>query len=216
MKLSNKYMIALVASLGLMTGVLGWELSSRAGQDMPAALRDVAMLPPLSLGDVSLLDDASKPVDRRSFTGHWSLLAFGYTHCPDICPATLSQMHMLYKVFRTQQSAEQLPQFYFVSVDPERDPLSDLGEYTRYFDTSFKAISGNIQAVTDFESQFGVEHRYEQQSGSDNYIVLHSSRVFLLDPQARIVASFQPPMDVRQVASQYTGFVQYYAGKNPS
>ena len=63
------------------------------------------------------------------------------------------------------------------------------------------------------EKQFGVRHRYIDKQVSDNYIVVHSAELFLINPQGQIVASFQPPMDVRQVASQYMGFVNRYMGQ---
>lgn len=212
MKILSKHTIGLVAVIVMMAAMLILVFGSNNKQTLPQNIRDVAMQPPISLSDIDLYDDSKRSVSRDQFTGRWSLVTFGYTHCPDICPATLSQMGMLYKLFREQAGIETLPQMYFVSVDPHRDAAEYLGDYTRYFDQSFIGVSGNEQALVNFEKQFGVYHRYQNQPGSDNYIVEHSADIFLIDPQARIVASFQPPMNLRQVASQFTGFVKYYAG----
>lgn len=211
-RLLNNHTIGLVAVIGMMTAVLVWVFGHDETQALPETIRDVAIWPPVSLGQVDLMDDKQQSIKHEQFTGRWSLVAFGYTHCPDICPATLSQMGLLFKLFREQQGMDVMPRMYFVSVDPQRDPLDYLGEYTRYFDKSFVGISGSQQALADFEKQFGVYHRYLTQPGSENYIVEHSADIFLVDPRARIVASFQPPMDLRRVASQYTGLVKYYAG----
>ncbi len=200
------------AAILAIVAVLILGCSTQTESDMPESIRDVALETPIALADVKLLDDQQQPVTLENFTGHWTLVTFGYTHCPDICPATLSQIGMLYKLVQ-QDGVKDLPRVYFVSVDPQRDALEYLGEYTRYFNTAFIGISGDQQALKNFEDQFGVFHRYEKQSGSENYLVDHSADIFLVDPQARIVASFQPPMNLRQVADLYAGFVDYYAGK---
>jgi protein SCO1/2 len=179
---------------------------------LPENIRDVAIVPALPLRSVDLHDHETRAVKLDNFTGRWSLVTFGYTHCPDICPATLAQMRQLYRAFRDYPEPLSLPQFYFVSVDPQRDALEYLGEYTRYFDPSFIGLSGDNQALQAFEKQFGVAHSYVQQRNTENYIVIHSAKIFLIDPRGHIVAGFEPPMDIRRVAGQYAGFVHHHAG----
>jgi len=208
-----EYMTGMIALIAVVVGVVLYSGSTSQRNALPETIRDVAMLPAVSLQEVNLYDHHSQSVELGDFTGHWSLVSFGYTHCPDICPATLAQMAALYRTFRQQQTAVVLPQFYFVSVDPRRDPATYLGEYTRYFDASFIGLSGRPNALHSFEKQFGVTHSYVQQANNDNYIVVHSAKIFLLDPQARIVASFEPPMNIKRVAGQYAEFVERYAGR---
>lgn len=211
MKTYSKYIKALATVIAIIAVVLLYSYYAGEKNSLPENIRGVAIMPALPLQSVDLYDHETQDIKLGNFTGRWSLVTFGYTHCPDICPATLAQMRQLYKAFRNYPRPLSLPQFYFVSVDPKRDPPEYLGEYTRYFDPSFIGVSGDNQALQVFEQQFGVAHSYVQQRNTDNYIVVHSAKIFLIDPRGHIVASFEPPMDIPRVASQYADFVQRYA-----
>jgi protein SCO1/2 len=149
-------------------------------------------------------------VNLDSIAGHWTFVFFGFTNCPDICPATLTQLVVLNTVLKKSGPDYPSVQFYFVSVDPERDTPEHLATYINYFDKSFVAVSGDMQELLAFEKQFGVFHRFVEQPGGRSYTVEHSADTFLIDPAGRIVARFQPPMDINKVASQYAEFVNYY------
>ena len=135
--------------------------------------------------------------DMASLQGKWSLLFFGYTHCPDICPTTLATLAEAKKT--VGQDNGKFPQVVFISVDPARDTVKILGEYVRYFDKDFIGATGEeklLRAITvQVDSSFVIE-------ASDNpakYMVGHSLNLILINPQLELVAILRPPHTVKSV-----------------
>lgn len=149
---------------------------------------------PRSLPEFQLVDHTGAPFTRDSLRGHPTLVFFGFTHCPDVCPATLA------KLAQVKQAAA-LPELrvLLVSVDPERDTPQALAAYVGAFDREFTGVTGDPQAVAQLTKSFGVATaRTELPGGS--YTVDHSAAVFLLDAQGRMVAVFTPPFEVARMA----------------
>jgi protein SCO1/2 len=123
-------------------------------------------------------------------TGHWSLLFFGYTRCPDICPTTMSTLAAAKK-----QSPGPFPQVYFISVDPQRDTVKNLSAYVKYFDKDFIGITGSEKMLGAMALQSSVVFmKMPAESGSENdYLMDHSSALLLINPQAQLVAFINPP-----------------------
>jgi protein SCO1/2 len=180
----------------------------------PDVLQDV-MYPELKpLKAFSLVDNNNNAFTLDQLQGNWTFLVFGYTHCPDICPATLSQLTNLNHVMMKTLDKATLPKFLFISVDPTRDNVKTLNEYINYFDDGFIAATGAPKNIKAFEDQFKVFHRYDTPDSDGNYAVTHSAEIFLVDPNARIVAKFTPPISTNKVARQYQELVRYLPGEN--
>jgi protein SCO1 len=169
----------------------------------PESLQDVVYQTPVQLQEFSLQDHNRQPFGLGHFANHWTFLVFGYTYCPDVCPAALSQMVNL-KDRLSNSGLSQNTQFVFVSVDPARDKPEILAEYIQYFDESFTAVTGVISDIEQFEDQLDSFHRYEKEDSAGSYAVTHSTEVFLVDPSASVVAKFQPPLMVEKVVGQVT------------
>ena len=131
-------------------------------------------------------------------TGHWSLLFFGYTHCPDICPTTMGVVAQARKVAIANNHL--FPQVYFVSVDPERDNVEMLSEYVQYFDTDFIAVTGDEQLIKAFTLQMSVVYmKMPAEDNAGDYIIDHSSALLLINPEGKLVAFFNPPHDPKTI-----------------
>jgi len=143
-------------------------------------------LPPL------VKDDGSQFVDE-DLKNHWSLLFFGYTHCPDICPTTLSVLARSAK--RSSEQLNEFPAVFFISVDPQRDTVDMIGEYVKYFDKSFTAVTGEKKMIEALTLQAGVVYFQTPSTiGNENdYIVDHSASVLLINPEGRLRAYLRPP-----------------------
>ena len=125
--------------------------------------------------------------------GRWSFIFFGYTHCPDVCPTTLS---VLNSVARKLEGRKDQVQFVFISIDPERDTPEKLGQFVSYFNGTFIGATGTDDAINALTRQLGVIYaRVEENSGTDNYLMDHSASVLLFDPAGRFHAVFTPPLD---------------------
>lgn len=175
----------------------------------PQMLRSVVLETPPKLTDIHLIDQNNQSFGVRQLEGKWTFMFFGYTHCPDVCPATLSQIALLQDQLG-EKGYSASTQFVFVSVDPKRDGVKTLAEYAGYFGESIMAATGTLADITHLEHQVGVWHRYGKADSKGDYTVTHSAEIFLIDPVVSVVAKFQPPIKVSRVASQYAKFVDMY------
>ncbi len=131
--------------------------------------------------------------DGHAFTnaqlqGQWSLLFFGYTSCPDICPTTLATMASVQKLL--PENVALATQFVFVTVDPERDQAAQLKEYLAYFSPALRALYLDETALKSFTRDLGVA--YAKVPQGDSYVMDHSVRLFLINPRGERHALFSP------------------------
>ena len=160
-------------------------------QQPPELAAAFALPEPTPLPEFSLLDQSGNAVTRDSFTGQWDLVFFGFTHCPDICPATLQ---ILDQVERQLADADQepLPRIVLVSVDPERDTPEQMGRYVDYFGDGNLGVTGSIDELKKLTSALGIY--FEKRPGeTDNYSVDHSAAVLVIDPDGGFSALFSAP-----------------------
>jgi len=181
-----------LAVLSVLSGVLFYKLLQLRGQPN---LQSLIVLPEAKIvGDFILQDETGKNFSLADFKGNWSLLFFGFTHCPDICPNTLYQLQQVRAELASQMPESALPVIYLVSVDPERDTPARLAEYLRFFDPAFKGLSGDDRQLRALTMQLGIAyHVAEPEAGSDEYAVDHSASLILLNPQAQMFGVFPAP-----------------------
>lgn len=134
-----------------------------------------------------------KQDDGTDFTGEdlrerWTLMFFGYTHCPDICPTTMNTLAQA-----KQKVPEGFPEVVFVSVDPERDKIDMLGEYVKYFDPSFKGVTGDEELIKALTLQMSAVYMRTPVAEDGSYLVDHSSSVMVLNPEGNLAALISPP-----------------------
>ncbi len=175
-------------------GTLFMYLALQNSNDVPTY---ATLLPePLPLPEFSLLDQTGKEFSRESLQGRWSIIFFGFTNCPDICPATLQQLSLA----RSRVNGggrEKFPQIILVSVDPERDTAETLREYTSHFGADVTGVTGSIDELKKLTSATGIFFEKSAQSG-ENYSVNHSAVVLLIDRNADFRALFSAPHTVDQ------------------
>ena len=163
------------------------------------------LTPSQALPDFSLIDSQGRSFGPANLRGHWSLMFFGYTNCPDFCPTTLSTLAALQKRLRADNST--LPQVIFVSVDAKRDTPAQLSKYVPYFDPEFIGLTAvdqpTIQAVA---KQWGVAVMV-RPAKDGNYTVDHSSAIFVLDPAGRLAAVLSGPFTVNALQSDFRRIV---------
>ena len=185
-----------LAATALLLGLwFGSALLQRPVQPLtPSA---ATLLPePRPLQAFQLTDSTGGPFTNDSLQGHWTLLSFGYTHCPDVCPTTLAMLEGVQR--RLPADA---PQVVFVSVDPERDTPSRLARYVQYFNPEFLGATGDHEALKGLTQPLGILYqRVEDQNSALGYLVDHSAQIVLVDPQTRLHALFSPPHDPDKIA----------------
>jgi protein SCO1/2 len=190
---------ALVAILSAAAGFSLWQMRQAGPATMTAALR---ILPePRVIADFDLVDQDGATFSLEQLRGKWSLLFFGFTHCPDVCPSALFDLHQVNQEAARAASGEARHQVIFVSVDPERDSPARLGEYAAYFDPGFIAVTGDPEQLAALTRQLGVAWRIEpHEPGAENYSVDHSASIMLTDPQGRLHGVFPAPHDAAKIS----------------
>jgi protein SCO1/2 len=136
-----------------------------------------------------VLRSADGPVDTRALRGKVLLVYFGYTHCPDVCPASLAAaaqaLHTL--------SAEERPKvrLIMVSVDPERDTPARLKEYAAYFHPEMIGVTGTPEEIAAAARSFGAGYIRQPARPDGSYAVDHTTRTYVVAPDGRLAASLE-------------------------
>ena len=194
--------LILVAAISAVTGTLVWKaVDSRSSGEQPALL----VLPePREIPVFELIDQDGKAFGPDRLRGQWSLLFFGFTHCPDICPGTLFDLANLQAQLENEDAAMH-HQVVFVSVDPERDSPGRLGDYVRHFSSDFTGVTGEHDQLLPLTRKLGIAYRIaEHAEGAAQYSVDHSASVLLMDPEGRLHGVFPAPHDVAEMADALT------------
>ncbi len=159
-----------------------------------------------SLPNFVLEDHLGNEFTNKNLKGQWSLVFFGYTHCPDICPTTLSLLNQVDQLLKNKSEVN-VPKTVFISVDPARDTIAQLADYVPYFNPDFIGVTGNLQNLQVLTKSLGVAFGNEGDTGSEDYEVFHSARIMLIDPEARLKALFSFPHDVNKIVSDYSKII---------
>lgn len=153
----------------------------------PTNIPGVILLdPPRELVDFTLPASTGQPLSLSDLQGKYTLLFFGYTHCPDFCPLTLTHWKSM-KAILDEAGADL--NYVFVSVDGERDTPEVMARYVSRFDPAFIGLSGEAATLENIGPDYGLDYTLHTEEG-ENYSVDHTTRTFLIDSQGRMVATF--------------------------
>jgi protein SCO1/2 len=173
----------------------------------PVALASGSLLVPArALADFSLIDNQGHSFGPENLRGHWSLMFFGYTNCPDYCPATLTILAALEKQLRAAKTVTP-PQVLFVSVDAKRDTPAQLNDFVPNFDPEFIGLTAPSQpAIEAIAKKWGVAVSIET-AANGNYIVDHSAVMFVIDPAGHLAAILTGPFTIDFLRSDFQRIV---------
>lgn len=138
-------------------------------------------------GAFSLVDQAGQPVTEKSYAGHWRLMFFGYTFCPDICPTELQVMAQAMDLLGP--AGDQV-QPLFISVDPQRDTPAQLADYVAQFHPRLAGLTGTPEQVAAAVKAWGVYAAKAAGTDPENYLMDHSTYIYLMDPDNHLVSIF--------------------------
>jgi len=145
---------------------------------------------PRIFGTVNLVDHNGKPFTEDRLTGKWTILLFGFTSCPDICPTTLATLNKLYSNMK-EFEREQV-QIVMISVDPERDTQEKLATYVPYFNEQFIGVTGNKHFIRKLAAELNVAYGKVPLDG-DDYTMDHSGHLPLINPYGHYHGFFKHP-----------------------
>ena len=180
-------------SLAIGLALMMWLLDGPRGAIAPAAIG----------GPFQLVDQSGATVTADKLQGKPTLLFFGYTHCPDICPTTLFDISEVLKAMG--KDADRV-NAYFVSVDPERDSPAIMKDYLSSFDPHLKALTGDPEAVAKMLTAYRVYAKKVPGKDGD-YTMDHSAMVYLMDRNGRFVAPFKLDRKPEEAAADLKRYI---------
>jgi protein SCO1/2 len=165
-----------------------------------ASLENAVLYPqPRAVPEFRLTQGDGQPLSLSDWQGHWNVVYFGYTNCPDVCPTTLATFKQSWKDLGQRNLAGRV-RFDFVSVDPERDTPEHLRQYVAFFSPDFIAATGSDEELTRLTRALGLVYS-RTTAANGNIEVDHSGSAVIIDPQGRLVGMFRPPFAARALTA---------------
>lgn len=146
----------------------------------PPELHGTVLQAPDLPSDFTLINQRGETVHLRDLQGKWTLLYFGYTFCPDVCPTTLADLKAMKAALGDKADKAQV---VFVSLDPARDTPERLDAYMNAFDPSFIGLTGTPEAIDAAATEFGVFYEKHAAEGASGYLIDHTATVNVVDPK---------------------------------
>ena len=215
--LRSYYLVWIVLALALVLDLgLGWWLYLyKPAPPEPAPAGVQTFTHPEAAPSFNLTDQNGLPYSEDRLQGKWTIMMFGYTHCPDFCPTTLTALNRFYH--RLNGSDPRLAadtQVLFVSVDPFRDTQPVLADFIGHFNAKFIAATGAPEQLQRLTLPLGASYGYADPASGEPlngilqrplkpYGVNHSAGLYVFDAQARNVALLLPPFDIERLDSVY-------------
>lgn len=164
-----------------------------------------------------LTDTGNHVFSDQSLLGHWSLVFFGFTYCPDVCPTTLAMLDSTLTALKSSRPDMTVPDIVFVSIDPARDNLTQLDKYVHFFNPGFKAVTGTQSQLETLARQMGVifdkVYMNPADDDKDNYLMEHSTSLTLINPEGGIQAIFTAPHESSQLSRDISTIYDKYQQK---
>lgn len=160
----------------------------------PYSFRGSEIIPPVPAYDFTLTSAGKAPFRLLDQRGKVVLIFFGYTTCPDVCPATLGEFKQISN--RLGKDAGEV-RFVLITVDPQRDTPDRISQYAHNFDPSFIGLTGSESELDSVWKNYGVYREISQQDSAVGYLVDHSTRTYLVDQSGnlRLTYTFGTPVD---------------------
>ncbi|MBU2884271.1 SCO family protein [Gilvimarinus agarilyticus] len=155
-----------------------------------------------------LLDQNGETFTQDDFKGHWSLLFFGFTHCPDICPTTMAEMSRLMGALPEPIAAD--TEVMLFSLDPARDTPAIMKEYVAYFGDDFIGVTGEFLTMRRFANQVNVA--FSKVTQGDDYTVDHSGNIVIINPRGDYHGFFKPPFELAKLKATFSSIYQSFDG----
>jgi protein SCO1/2 len=168
----------------ILVGLTGWLGVNRL---RPHTFTGMVIQSPQPAQDFSLLSNNGQNVSLSDFRGKLVILYFGYTFCPDVCPATLSEVEKAMKLLGDKAGDVQV---IMISVDPERDTLAKLGEYMAFFDPRFIGLTGEPDELAKIAALYGVYYEKHEGTPASGYLVDHTATLTVIDREGFVKLIF--------------------------
>ena len=187
-------LVVVFIAAAIMSSIFVFRMSHSQNQALSADEYSTIFTAPRDLKDFELVKSTGSPFKQTDLLNHWTLLFFGFTHCPNVCPTTMT---MLSNAYPDLHKAYPNVQVVLISLDPERDSVDVLANYTKRFHADFIGASGKIQELRKLQSQLGIF------SSKENGELQHTSSILLINPQGKWAGIFKSDMTPTQFTASF-------------
>ena len=188
----NKFFIVILAVAAALVGAFSFKQLTK----LPLPEHALYYQQSREVKAFELTDHNGQPFNKDQLNGKWSLVFFGYTSCPDVCPTTLQNLGFIYDDLKAVAKNSQV---LLVTVDPLRDTQEKLSQYIAYFNPEFIALRAGHEVLFPFARNMGL--MYSISEDKEDYLVDHSASLVLINPDGKITAIFKPEQAVGKVPS---------------
>ncbi len=206
---THKIALVIAATLTLLVGLALFQAARQAASHPDKGALNAAgiILLPQSRAwpNLPLLDQHGEVLPVSRLQGKWTLVFFGYTFCPDICPTTLAELRQRLGSLPAEQ--RQQVQVLMVSVDPQRDTPQQLRDYLAYFDPDYIGLTGQLDDIQQLANALSIPF-IPGDSSRENYTVDHSGNLALLGPDGRQQGFIRAPLNLAQLQQQLPKLLQ--------
>ena len=201
MVMSKRNVIFILLILFSITGIFTYFQSLPSLlEKKPSLITGKILVRPMEIDNFELIDQNNEVFNKKSLEGGWTVLFFGYTNCPDVCPTTI------YKLAEIKNGIkEDLPSANFntvlVTLDPDRDSTERLHEYIGYFDETMLGVTGKYENIQSFTSSLSVF--YQRINKEEGYDFNHTASIFVFDKDGSLFATMSPANTVGELESDF-------------
>ena len=201
MVMSKRNVIFILLVLFSITGIFTYFQSLPSLlEKKPSLITGKILVRPMEIDNFELIDQNNEVFNKKSLEGGWTVLFFGYTNCPDVCPTTI------YKLAEIKNGIkEDLPSANFntvlVTLDPDRDSPERLDEYIGYFDETMLGVTGTYENIQSFTSSLSVF--YQRINKEEGYDFNHTASIFVFDKDGSLFATMSPANTVKELESDF-------------
>ena len=208
----NKIILLLAALVAIGFGIYSYLQNAPIG-DIKTQLTQATYLydQKSAIADYKLIDHDGMEFTPESIRGAWTFWFFGFTHCPDICPITLGTLSATVSQLKSKHNIKDEIKIIFVSVDPERDNAAALKTYVTAFSEHAIGVTAPDEQLAPFLKNMGIIAIKQDSDGPlSNYLVDHSSAIYLIAPDTGISAYFGTPHEVNTLAQDFLTIKKFY------
>lgn len=197
--------VAIIAmAIGIATSIFK---HSNAAITDNANLQVTLLQTPRQIEQFQLIDNKNMPFTNENLANHWTIMFFGYTNCPDICPIIMAELKKM-DINLKESKVTDLPQVIMVSVDPERDTPEILNQYVKLFDDSFIGATADPAQIEQLSKELGIAYMkvdpaHDHNHDDMDYHIDHSGTIVLFNPDGNVVGYFTMPIDGDTLAHDF-------------
>ena len=204
---NTKILFVVVALISIFIG-LYVQTAERRPAELPEFSNTILLPKPRALSDFEFTSHLQQEFTKADLLGKWSLLFFGFTNCPDICPTTLQTLSQTKQELAASDAWQNL-QVVMVSVDPERDTVERLAKYVPWFDEEFIGITAPVEQTKAFAKQMNVPFIKANVQSEQRYEVDHYAGIILVNPLGEYAGVISAPHTKDDLVADISKLLNY-------